>query len=199
MSEKSPPRWTIEGQTFSLTCKTNEPWNMCRWVMPNGFECDRRESETYETSCVNNSRIKFKSPKWHKLLSGKSMSPEYIKNVKSLCTISIENATIEDHGPWICLATEDPFDKSADHAFSTVDVFVASPYQISMKDRASNVQSLVNESIIEEIICEARGHSQVMPNINWFVENKIIDPNIIPIYKWNVSIITCNLKIYKVH
>ena len=48
MTEKSPPTWTTVGQTISLSCKTSKPWNMCRWVMPNGVTCDSLSSDAYE-------------------------------------------------------------------------------------------------------------------------------------------------------
>ena len=60
MTEKSPPTWTTVGQTISLSCKTSKPWNMCRWVMPNGVTCDSLSSDAYEVSCARNSRVKFK-------------------------------------------------------------------------------------------------------------------------------------------
>ena len=58
--EKSPPAWTTLGQTISLNCKTSHPWNMCRWVMPNGDTCDSLTTDMYEVSCARNPRVKFK-------------------------------------------------------------------------------------------------------------------------------------------
>ena len=58
--EKSPPAWTTLGQTISLSCKTSQPWNMCRWVMPNGDTCDSLTTDMYEVSCARNPRVKFK-------------------------------------------------------------------------------------------------------------------------------------------
>ena len=60
MIEKSQSQWVKEGQTIELKCKTNVPWNFCRWELPNGKVCDKREGEIYEVACSKDPRIKFK-------------------------------------------------------------------------------------------------------------------------------------------
>ena len=59
MIEKSAPKWITEGQTIELTCKTNKPWNICRWTLPNGKNCDGNKGNLYEVACQYDSRIKF--------------------------------------------------------------------------------------------------------------------------------------------
>ena len=59
MIEKSAPKWITEGQTIELTCKTNKPWNICRWTLPNGKNCDGNKVNLYEVACQYDSRIKF--------------------------------------------------------------------------------------------------------------------------------------------
>ena len=60
MIERSAPTWTTVGQSITLSCKTSKPWNMCRWVMPNGETCDSLTTDMYEVSCARNPRVKFK-------------------------------------------------------------------------------------------------------------------------------------------
>ena len=60
MIEKSGPKWILESQTVQLTCKTNKPWHTCRWILPNGKECDKMSTDLYENACQHDSRIKFK-------------------------------------------------------------------------------------------------------------------------------------------
>ena len=60
MVERSAPKWAKIGDSLTLTCKTSQAWDLCRWEMPNGQKCDRRSNEVYSVSCMENARVKFK-------------------------------------------------------------------------------------------------------------------------------------------
>ena len=106
MVEKSSPQWVTVGQTISLTCKTNQPWNMCRWILPSEETCDKRKDELYDVACIHNSRVRFQKSKWHQVGNGRLISKQQINQLKNECTIEVREATLADHGTWTCLATE---------------------------------------------------------------------------------------------
>ena len=116
------------------------------------------------------------------------MSKKQIDNLKNECTIEISEANLEDHGTWICQATENPFAKSKNHVETSIEVFVASPYELQMLPRPKNVMSLINETLIEEVICETKGSSLVRPIIEWIANGTLIDPNKFSITEWVVSL-----------
>lgn len=185
MVEKSSPQWVTVGQTISLTCKTNQAWNMCRWILPNEQTCDRRKDELYDVACIHNSRVKFQKPEWHQVgYAGRLISKQQINQLKNQCTIQVLEATLEDHGTWTCLATENPFGRSENHVETSIEVNVASPYELKMLPRSNQVMSLVNSSIVEEVICMTKGSSMVRPNINWIGQGKYIHPEDITITEW---------------
>merc|ERR1712107_631067 len=92
MVEKSGPQWVTLGQTITLKCKTNELWNLCRWIKPNNQSCDRRRDELYNVGCIHDPRVRFQKPSWHVLSKGRSMSTKQIDNLKNECTIEISEA-----------------------------------------------------------------------------------------------------------
>ena len=184
MVEKSSPQWVTVGQTISLTCKTNQPWNMCRWILPSEETCDKRKDELYDVACIHNSRVRFQKSKWHQVGNGRLISKQQINQLKNECTIEVREATLADHGTWTCLATENPFGRSENHVQTSIEVFVASPYELQMLPRSNEIMSLVNDSLVEEVICMTKGSSMVRPVINWIGQGKHIHPEDIEITEW---------------
>ena len=83
----------------------------------------------------------FQKPQWHKLTNGgRLLSDQHLEMASSRCTINVMDVNPEDHGIWKCLATEDPFSRTLNHAETEIEVFVASPYKLAMVERPSEIQ-----------------------------------------------------------
>ena len=55
---------------------------------------------------------------------------------------------------------------------------MVTPYILEMTDNLSEtglIQSIINETIKEEVICISKGQSQVKPTISWIGNGKLID------------------------
>merc|ERR1712130_1087329 len=71
------------GETFELSCSSNQPWFLCIWEGPGGLSCQCQTEEGGVGSfCGQDSRMH---------LSGSS----------SLCTMTINNVRPEDAGRYI--------------------------------------------------------------------------------------------------
>ena len=177
MVEQSPPQWIKLGDAMTLTCKTSQPWTMCRWIAPNGQSCDRRSSEVYDTNCEHDPRLKFQMPDLSKKVQfGTKFSDFQIQQLKTQCTLHVEKVSWQDHGAWQCLATQDPFSRSLQSQAETkIETFVLSPYSIEIDARSQTIHSLINATIQEEITCKSRGKSQIKPQIQWMLQGEILD------------------------
>jgi hypothetical protein len=67
-------------------------------------------------------------------------------------------------------------------------VFVASPYKLAMLERPSEIKTLLNDSFVEEVVCESKGSGLVKPVIKWVGQGKYINPEDITISTWEVLI-----------
>ena len=119
--------------------------------------------------------------------NGRSLSREQINDLQNECTIEIREASLEDHGTWTCQATEDPFARSGSHVETSVEVKVVSPYELQMLPRSNDILTLINDTLVEEVICVTKGSSLVRPVIDWISDGKFLDPEEINITEWVVS------------
>ena len=56
-----------------------------------------------------------------------------------------------------------------------------------MIDRPSEIMSIVNETITDEIICKSEGKGLVKPEISWVGHGKRINPEEMNIQSWEVK------------
>ena len=94
----------------------------------------------------------------------------------------------ENNGKELTLIICILYSRTLSHAETSIEVFVASPYKLAMLERPSEIKTLLNDSFVEEVICESKGSGLVKPVIKWVGQGKYINPEDITISTWEVSI-----------
>ena len=57
-----------------------------------------------------------------------------------------------------------------------------------MLERPSEIKTLLNDSFVEEVVCESKGSGLVKPVIKWVGQGKYINPEEITISTWEVLV-----------
>ena len=138
-----------EGGVANISCTTDQEWFFCLWQHPSGIkECSIKEVGSYRSVCAG-------------------MEHMDISGSERICSVKVDNITVRDHGPFMCLLNQaDEF--HTDKNF--IQIEVATPAQMILQTKQSgdvNVLELVEGQIVE-LKCEGRS-AYPAPQFQWEV------------------------------
>ena len=158
-SEDGENIYIKRGATLTLTCTSNEEFNLCQWVRPDSINCGLFNSDQ-STSCKNDPRVNGMSDWSIRKEGGRK------------CMLTVEAVRDTEVGDWNCRLESFPNNDgrkvSKSESFS---IKILEPAKVTIE---GNMELTFTDNTEETAICTASGTPKPV-KVEWYLNNEQLE------------------------
>ena len=158
-SEDGENIYIKRGAMLTLTCTSNEEFNLCQWVRPDSINCGLFNSDQ-STSCKNDPRVNGMSD-W-----------SIRKEGDRKCVLTVEAIRDTEVGDWSCRLESFPNSNGRELSKSeSFSIKILEPAEVTIE---GNMELTFRDNTEETAVCTASGTPKPV-KVEWYLNNELLE------------------------